>query len=112
MLNVSISERFMPAALKLSYKLAYSIPNILKNYKKIIKKGKDQLDFLSYQDVVYKISCDDCEASYVGQTKRRLKTRLQEHMSDIRKKKRDFPRSLRNTELVATTILIGIMYEF
>ncbi|KAG5321378.1 IPYR pyrophosphatase, partial [Pseudoatta argentina] len=50
-----------------------------------IKRGKDKLNFLSNQNVVYKISCDDCEASYVGQTKRRLSTRLQEHISDIKK---------------------------
>ncbi|XP_018308772.1 uncharacterized protein [Mycetomoellerius zeteki] len=49
-------------------------------------EGKDQLDPLFNQNVVYKISCDDCEASYVGQTKRQLKTRLHEHVSDINKK--------------------------
>ncbi|KYQ51737.1 hypothetical protein ALC60_09152 [Trachymyrmex zeteki] len=64
-------------------KLAFSIPNSL---NKFIKKGKYQLDPLFNQNVVYKISCDDCEASYVGQTKRQLKTRLHEHVSDINKK--------------------------
>ncbi|KYN16704.1 hypothetical protein ALC57_11022, partial [Trachymyrmex cornetzi] len=49
------------------------------------KRGKDRLDSLSHQDV-YKISCENCEATYVGQTKRRLKTRLQEDIFDIRKK--------------------------
>ena len=62
-------------------KLVFSIPNTLKSF---IKRGKE-LDFLSNQNVVYKISCDDCEASYVGQTKRKLSTRLREHISDIRK---------------------------
>ena len=33
--------------------------------------------------MVYRISCEDCDVSYVGQTKRQLKTRLHEHVSDI-----------------------------
>jgi len=35
--------------------------------------------------VVYKIDCNDCETSYVGQTKRSLKTRINEHFKDINK---------------------------
>jgi len=35
---------------------------------------------------VYKISCDNCEASYVDQTKRKSSTRIREHISDINKK--------------------------
>ncbi|KYQ59927.1 hypothetical protein ALC60_01023 [Trachymyrmex zeteki] len=79
----SVSERFAPIANRCHCKLAFSIPNSL---NKFIKKGKDQLDPLCNQNVVYKISCDDCEASYVGQTKRQLKTRLHEHVSNINKK--------------------------
>jgi len=41
---------------------------------------------MSKNDVVYKISCSNCDMSYVGQTKRQLCTRIKEHMSDIKKK--------------------------
>ncbi|KAG5320376.1 TDX peroxidase, partial [Pseudoatta argentina] len=46
-------------------KLVFSIPNTLKS---LIKKGKDKLDFLSNQNVIYKLS-----------------TRLHEHIYDIKK---------------------------
>ena len=78
----SISESFLPISSMFHCKLAFSIPNTLKSF---IKRGKDELSLLSSQNVVYKISCDDCEASYVGQTKRKLSTRLHEHISDIKK---------------------------
>ena len=63
-------------------KLAFSIITL----KSFIKRGKDKLELLSNQNVVYKISCDDCEASYVGQTKRKLSTKIHEHISGINKK--------------------------
>jgi len=34
-------------------------------------------------NVVYKISCNNCNASYVDQTKRQLKTRINEHIKNI-----------------------------
>ena len=34
--------------------------------------------------MVYKISCNNCDASYVGQTSRKLKTRIAEHRNHIR----------------------------
>ncbi|KYN04663.1 hypothetical protein ALC62_04467 [Cyphomyrmex costatus] len=79
----SISESFLPISSMFHCKLAFSIPNTLKSF---IKRGKDKLESLSNNNVIYKITCDDCEASYVGQTKRKLSTRLKEHMSDIRKR--------------------------
>ncbi|KYN09517.1 hypothetical protein ALC57_18364 [Trachymyrmex cornetzi] len=46
---------------------------------------KDRLSNLQQKNVIYKINCKDCDASYVGQTKRTLKTRVKEHKNDIRK---------------------------
>ncbi|XP_011640680.1 uncharacterized protein LOC105429419 [Pogonomyrmex barbatus] len=35
--------------------------------------------------MVYRINCKDCEATYVGQTERQFKTRINEHIRDIKK---------------------------
>jgi len=40
---------------------------------------------LSLSNVVYKLRCAQCDASYVGQTCRLLKTRINEHLSHIRR---------------------------
>ena len=40
---------------------------------------KSKLNVLSRSGVVYQISCSQCEAFYVGKTKRRLEQRVQEH---------------------------------
>jgi len=79
----TISESFIPVIKKYSYDIVFTIPYTLNTF---IKCGKDSLDLMSHQGVIYKISCYDCDASYVGQTKRQLRTRIKEHVSDINKK--------------------------
>jgi len=59
----TISESFSPIAKKFNFNIFFNIPNTLKKY---IKTGKDSLDTMSRQDVVYKINCFECEASYIG----------------------------------------------
>lgn len=61
-----------------------TIPTIQKNLKHIIIKAKDKTAPFKTNNVVYKINCENCTASYVGQTKRTLEKRLDEHS-----KKRD-----------------------
>ncbi|EZA56794.1 hypothetical protein X777_03199 [Ooceraea biroi] len=51
----------------------------------LIKLGKDRLINDQHMGVVYKIECENCEACYIGQTKRHLETRVKEHRSDISK---------------------------
>jgi len=69
-----ISDSFIPLTKKYGFDIAFSIPNKLNCF---IKCGKDCLDLMSHQGVVYKISCHDCDASYVGQTKRQLRSMTQ-----------------------------------
>jgi len=40
--------------------------------------------FFSNSNVVYNISCKDCDASYVGQIKRQLKTRIKEYSNNTK----------------------------
>jgi len=56
----------------------------LNKLNKFVKTHKDKEQGTSNNNVVYKVACKDCDASYVGQTKRQLKTRLREHMNNIR----------------------------
>src|SRR5580765_6856036 len=51
---------------------------------KFIKVHKDITPTECNNNVIYKIHCKDCTASYVGQTKRQLKTRIHEHKINIR----------------------------
>jgi len=41
-------------------------------------------DIKNKNNVVYKLQIKDCEASYVGQTGRKLRTRIKEHESNTR----------------------------
>jgi len=68
-----ISSLFKSISLKLGCPMAFTIPNTLKIF---IKTGKDKIESSNRSGVVYRIDCRDCEASYVGQTKRRLITRI------------------------------------
>ncbi|KYN09427.1 hypothetical protein ALC57_18459, partial [Trachymyrmex cornetzi] len=78
----NLTEKFHNVYRNYNLNIAYKSVNSL---NKFIKTGKDRLDKMNNNNVVYKISCCDCDCSYVGQTKRKLKTRIKEHKSDIRK---------------------------
>ncbi|XP_024891138.1 uncharacterized protein LOC112466975, partial [Temnothorax curvispinosus] len=67
--------------------VVYKIP---KKLSAVIRKSKDRLATNKETNVVYKIDCENCDASYIGQTKRHLETRLKEHFSDIKKHDSNF----------------------
>jgi len=56
----------------------------LNKFGGIIKAHKDILPKLLNKDVVYKLCCKNCDASYVGQTSRQLKQRFQSIVTSIR----------------------------
>ena len=73
-----------------------------------LSKLKAGYNLLSNSGVVYKISCLDCDAFYVGKTKRRLEQRVQEHSqqdcSALKKHTMDFAHSVdyQNPQILAT----------
>ncbi|KYQ46149.1 Histone-lysine N-methyltransferase SETMAR [Trachymyrmex zeteki] len=52
--------------------------------REFIRVHKDPLPRDKKSNVVYKIFCKSCDASYVGQTCRQLKSRIMEHRNHIR----------------------------
>jgi len=74
-----LSESIATTLDKSLYSTGY---RILNNLGRFIKAHKDTHDFFNSNNVVYKIFCNDCSASYVGQTKRQLKTRTKEHVNN------------------------------
>jgi hypothetical protein len=76
----TISDKFKTITNKFNVKLALFSLNKLSRF---IKVQKDVLSNNLKKNVVYKIMCKDCDASYVGQTSRKLKTRITEHRNHI-----------------------------
>jgi len=96
----SISEKFKHVIKDMEARISYSTNKL----GTIIKGHKDSLPNSSQMNVVYKLNCKDCNASYVGQTSRLLKTRIAEHKNYIN----------RNTTVhsVITDHRINLSHEF
>jgi len=79
----NISEKFRNIIKNHNVKLSFYSLNKLNT---IIKAQKDLLPYYCNKNVVYKISCNNCNATYIGQTKRKLNTRINEHRNQINSK--------------------------
>jgi len=65
----------------------YTIP---KKLDTVIRKGKDRIDKKRVTEVVYKIDCINCDKVYIGQTKRHVATRINEHKNNIKNSNGNF----------------------
>jgi len=79
----SISEKFKNIINGSESRVSFFSMNKLSRF---IKAQKDSLPKSSNMNIVYKINCKNCDASYVGQTGRQLKTRISEHKNHINRK--------------------------
>ena len=53
----------------------------------VINRGKDKLPIRDMTGVVYKLNCKECDKTYVGETKRALGIRVNEHFMDTKNKR-------------------------
>lgn len=59
--------------------------SVNKSMESVITRGKDKCKLLDRNNVVYKFECKNCEAVYVGETKRKLRQRRSEHKTNTNK---------------------------
>jgi len=77
-----MTDKFKKITNNLKTKLAFFSLNKL---GRMIKAQKDDILIGWNKNVVYKLDCKNCNVAYIGQTKRRLHTRVNEHKNDIKK---------------------------
>lgn len=76
-LTPKIIEALRPIQKKIAIKNLKIVGNLF-------SKTKDKTSLLDLSNIVYKINCGSCQATYIGQTSRCLKGRLTSHKSDCR----------------------------
>ena len=62
-----------------------TIPLVKKSLSTIIRLGKDMTKKWDRTNVLYKFDCKNCSATYIGKTKRSLRTRINEHKTNKNK---------------------------
>ena len=71
--------------------------------RSMIVHPKDKRDPLQTAEAIYEIDCKNCPKSYIGETGRLFRTRLQEHKSEAEKvSERKYTRSTRKTSTTET----------
>ena len=60
-----------------------AVPMIFNNLTNIVIKAKDKFAKEKSCGVIYKFDCQDCPATYIGQSKRQVGIRISEHKTPI-----------------------------
>jgi len=101
MVIIPYVENFSEAVARIMRK--HNVPVAMKPYK-ILKillvHPKDKQEKKDLTECVYKLSCANCDKTYIGKTGRKFVVRLQEHRTEVKSKTgRIFTRSLRASSL-------------
>ena len=75
------SEQLRRTFNKYNIKTTFYTPTILRS---LLSKPKDPIPKEDRNNVIYQLHCKDCEAVYVGETKRTLNIRNNEHISAVK----------------------------
>lgn len=75
----NLGEQIKNIFTKLNINIAFKSDNTI---KKFFTKTKSATPIELLSNIIYKISCKDCPATYIGQTGRYLKDRISEHKRD------------------------------
>ena len=94
---------------KISYKT-------LKTTKNILRSVKDPVDTLDQCNVIYSLSCTNCQKTYIGMTRNHLKTRISGHRNNINEYTKLIQNNNTNivedlTNLIAKTALMKHIIE-
>ena len=76
-----VSEQLKRALNKHNIKATFYTQTTLRS---LLSKPKDPIPKEAMNNAVYQLNCKDCEAVYVGETKRTLYIRAKEHITDIK----------------------------
>ena len=76
------SEAISRVLMDLKVKVCFKPVN---TYRRVLSQPKDVVAVWSKSNVVYKVKCKECEASYAGESVRRLETRITEHKRALQK---------------------------
>ncbi|EZA58083.1 hypothetical protein X777_01464 [Ooceraea biroi] len=63
----------------------FVVNTVPKKLNLLIGRGKDKIEIGHRTGIVHKLDCKDCDLCYIGQTKRYLDTRINEHRAGIKK---------------------------
>ena len=85
-----VSDAYPDVNLRVMFKAPREIGNLF--------RFKDLIPKMNRSMVIYKINCHDCDSFYIGETKRHLITRIDEHRTD--KGKGDYKSSVYDHSVV------------
>ena len=98
-LSLPFIEKFYYTCAKLLKKYNIRcVPLINQKMDNIIKLGKDKNCKWKETGVIYKFNCGICSSVYIGESKRTLKTRIQEHKKSV--EKIDYSININNNKLM------------